>query len=107
MARTAKKQLPIYDGGVLLAADANSINFTGSVSGNVDGGGNVTQNITGGSAGTPVNNEIVSGSVNTYTLAYTPVAGSLIVFARGQLLYPTSGYTLSGNIITTLDTWSA
>ncbi len=54
-----------------------------------------------------VDNEVVSGSGTTFTLANTPVAGSEHVFANGQRLYPTTDYTIAGAVITTILTWSA
>jgi hypothetical protein len=60
-----------------------------------------------GSAGTSVYNEVVSGSGNTFTLAHTPIAGTVRVYERGQRILPTINYTLTGSIITTVDTLSA
>ncbi len=54
-----------------------------------------------------VDNEIVSGNNNTFTLANTPVAGSVKVYAAGQRLYPGVGYTISGTVITTTFSWSS
>ena len=54
-----------------------------------------------------VYNEVVSGSGTTFTLAHTPKAGLLTVFERGQKILPTTGYTISGAVITTVDTLSA
>lgn len=56
---------------------------------------------------TAVYNEVVSGSANTFTLAHTPVTGTLRVYANGQRLLPTTDYTLSGAIITTISAWDA
>lgn len=106
MARTQKKSLPIYDGGVLLVADANSINFAGSVVGTVDANGNVTETITGGSGTSAVFGEVVSGSVTTFTLAHTP-AGTISLAANGQVLTLGTDYTISGAVITTSSSWSA
>jgi hypothetical protein len=55
-------------------------------------------------ANTGVYNEVVSGTGTTFTLAHTPVSGTLRVYVRGQRILPTSGYTLTGAIITTVDT---
>lgn len=61
-----------------------------------------------GGSGTPVYNEAVSGSATTWTLAHTPVAGTLRLYANGQRL--TEGalndFTLSGTTITTNLSWS-
>lgn len=53
-----------------------------------------------------VDNEVVSGSGTTYTLANTPVAGSQHVYAARQRLYPTTDYSISGATITTIATWA-
>lgn len=58
-------------------------------------------------ANTGVYNEVVSGSSTTFTLAHTPVTGTLRVYVRGQRILPTTGYTLTGAIITTVDTLAA
>jgi hypothetical protein len=49
-----------------------------------------------------VDNEIVSGSATTFTLANTPIAGSVHVYGNGQRLTPGIGndYTISGSTIT-------
>lgn len=59
------------------------------------------------SSETQVYNEVVAGSGTTFTLAYTPIAGTVRVYARGQRLTLTTNYTISGAIITTVDTWAA
>lgn len=54
-----------------------------------------------------VDNEVVSGSGTTFTLAATPVAGSEHVFANGQRLTPGGvDYTIAGAVITTITSWS-
>lgn len=108
MARTeGAKSIAIYDDEVLLVEGVNSINFTGAgVVGSVDGDGNVTETIDGGSSsGTTVFGEVVSGNVNTFTLAHTPM-GTISLSANGQVLNLTTDYTISGSTITTLATWS-
>lgn len=42
----------------------------------------------------------VDGSNTTFTLAHTPVSGSLMLFRDGQLMKEGDDYTLSGNTIT-------
>lgn len=109
MARTARKRLRIYDQGVLLSNDANSIDFSGAgVSGSVDGNGNVTENIPGGGSGGAniIFGEVVAGSSTTFTLAHTPV-GTISLVANGQALTLTVDYTIVGAVITTLSPWSA
>lgn len=56
--------------------------------------------------GTPVYNEVVSGSGTSFTLANTPTAGSVRLYAQGQRLVPTTNYSISGANITTTDSWS-
>lgn len=59
--------------------------------------------------GTPVYNEIVSGSGTTFTLAHTPLAGTVRLYAGGNSepqtgrLAPTTDYTVSGAVITMLN----
>jgi hypothetical protein len=59
--------------------------------------------------GTPVINEVVSGSGTSFTLANTPVSGSLRLYGAGQRLTPGAGndYTISGVTITTVNSYSA
>ena len=109
MARTAgKKKIAIYDEGVLLLDDADSLNFTGSgVSGAVSSGKNIDETIPGGGgSGNVVFGEVVSGNTNTFTLAHTP-AGTISLSANGQVLNLTTDYTIVGATITTVNPWSA
>jgi len=61
--------------------------------------------------GTPVYNEIVSGSATTFTLAHTPVSGTVRLYAGGNAepqtgrLLPGAGndFTISGAVITMLN----
>ena len=59
--------------------------------------------------GTPVENEVVSGSGTSWTLANTPVSGSVKLWAGGIRLTPGAGndYTISGSTITTASSYSA
>jgi len=59
--------------------------------------------------GTPVINEVVSGSGTAFTLAHTPVVGSVKLFGAGARLTPGAGndYTISGATITTVNSYSA
>ncbi len=62
----------------------------------------------GGSGNNFVYNEIVAGSGTTFTLAHNPVAGLYSIYAQGQLLLPLGvDYTISGAVITTVNTWVA
>lgn len=59
-----------------------------------------------GGSGTAVNNETPSGAFDgvntTFTLAHTPLAGTLLLFLNGQFQHPgvSADYTLSGDTIT-------
>lgn len=59
----------------------------------------------GGGGDNFIDSELVGGSANTFTLARTPVTGSVHVYAIGQRLYPGDGYTISGAVITTVLSW--
>ena len=54
-----------------------------------------------------IDNEIPTGTINgtntTFTLAYTPMAGTLHLVRDGQELYVTDDYTISGATITMLE----
>lgn len=58
--------------------------------------------------GVPVENEVVSGSGTSWTLANTPVSGSVKLYAGGIRLNPGAGndYTISGSSITTAASYS-
>lgn len=60
-----------------------------------------------GTSGTAVYNEVVSGSGTSWTLAHTPVSGTLLLYANGQRLTPTTDYSLSGATITTVTSWAS
>jgi hypothetical protein len=59
--------------------------------------------------GTPVENEVVSGSGTSWTLANTPVSGSVKLWGGGSRLTPGGGndYTISGATITTANSYPA
>ncbi len=61
-----------------------------------------------GSSGsvTYYDNEVVAGSGTSFTLANTPSAGSVHVYALGQRLVPITDYSISGSVITTVFPWS-
>jgi hypothetical protein len=61
------------------------------------------------SGGTPVENEVVSGSGTSWTLANTPIAGSVKVWGAGVRLTPGAGndFTISSGTITTSNSYSA
>ncbi len=59
------------------------------------------------SGGTVIENELVAGSGTTFTLANTPIAGSVKLYAARNRIYPTTDWTIVGTVITTVLTWSA
>jgi len=57
--------------------------------------------------GNMVTGETVSGNGTSFTLAYTPVTGTLAIYANGQRLSVATGdYTVSGKNINTANSWS-
>ena len=56
------------------------------------------------SSGVVVDNEIVSGSGTSFTLANIPSVGPAL-YGLGQRLFPNSDYTISGVTITTTNSW--
>ncbi len=95
-------QLLIKQGGVEKGR-APTLNFTGATVTTSGQGNNAVMNIAM-AGGTSVVGELVSGSGTTYTLANTPTAGTVAVYARGQRYF---NFTISGAVITTGDTWAA
>lgn len=67
----------------------------------------ITANAGGG--GTQVDNEVVSGSGTTFTLANTPLSGTVQLYGEGQRLTPGVGndYTISGKVITTANSFGS
>lgn len=59
--------------------------------------------VAGGVSGSTIS-ETPTGAINgtntTFTLSYTPIAGSLLLPLNGLYLFPSIGYTISGNILT-------
>lgn len=53
-----------------------------------------------------INNEVVSGSGTSFTLASTPIVGSVKVYAGRNRLYPTTDYSITGASITTVLSWA-
>lgn len=56
-----------------------------------------------GTSNTFVENEVVAGSGTAFTLAATPVSGSVKLYANGQRLFLTTDYTIIAAAITTVD----
>ena len=63
----------------------------------------VLVNNVGGATGTPIVGEVLTGALgqNTFTLAHTPIAGTLIVFGEGgqQLSVNRGDYTVVGTTV--------
>lgn len=60
------------------------------------------QNLPAFIAGAMVTSEVLGGSGTSFTLANTPVAGTLILFGSGVFLTNTVDYTVSGVTVTIL-----
>lgn len=122
------RQTAIKASGVLVGTGINTLNFVGAtatkvgdgseVSITTSGSGQVNSIVAGtgisvnstdpanpiitntGTAPSFVDNEVVSGSGTTFTLANTPIVGSVHVHGEGQRLTLTIDYTISGAVIT-------
>jgi len=89
----------------VLIGISSSLNFTnGTVS--IDGNGVVSYTAPESGGASEVNNEIVSGSGTSFTLANTPQTGTVKLYGAGQRLTPGAGcdYTISGATITIIQT---
>lgn len=64
---------------------------------------NISISSTGGTGGTAVDSEIPSGSGTSFTIAHTPVAGTLRVFRGGARQTNTVDYTFTGTTITLIN----
>ena len=96
--------ITIKDEGVTLTSNATSIDFVGAgVTGTVLGS-TVTETIPGGTGAVTVVGETPSGVIDgnnvTFTLANTPIAGTLALYNGGGRLKVTEDYTLVGLTIT-------
>lgn len=106
MARTAKKKIALYDGGVLLSDDIDGLDFAGAgVTTSIESLNPfvVKETIPGGGAtNTYVYGETVSFTGTSGTLTHTPVAGTLSLYRGGarQQLGGGNDYTISGATIT-------
>lgn len=69
--------------------------------------GRILVDVSGGTGNAFTYNEIVSGSGTTFTLANTPISGLYAIYGQGQRLYPTTDFTISGAVITTVNSWLA
>lgn len=63
--------------------------------------------ITSAGGNTFIDNEVVSGSGTSFTLANTPIAGTVHVFGLGQRLKLTTDYSISSTTITTVGTFNS
>lgn len=109
--------LPLANGGTgsnLSDPGADRIGFWDDSAGTftwltVGSGLSITDTTISASGGgvTFVDNEVADGSGTSFTIANTPTAGSVHVYARGQRLKLTDQYTISGTTITTALSWSA
>ncbi len=98
----------VLQSGTLKVQTASAMNFKGSGAPTITIGSNGVTNLdfpSGGSASF-VENEIVSGNGTSFTLANTPVAGSVHLYAGRNRLYPTTDYSITGTAITTVLTWT-
>ena len=97
--------LIIQDEGVKLNPHVTTLNFIGDAVAATYAGNGVINVSIAGSSGTPVDNEIPTGTIDnanvTFTLTQSPSpAGSLRLYLQGQLQILSVDYTLSGNTIT-------
>lgn len=64
-------------------------------------------NLVVGSSVTPVSGETPTGTINgtnpTFTIAHTPISGSVSVFINGLMERPTTDWTISGTTLTMID----
>lgn len=115
---TSGSGLPVTSGGVFTALGLKAPLASPALTGTPTAptatvGTNTTQiattafvlaNSGGLSASNFVFNEIPSGTINgsnvTFTLANTPTTGKVTLYKNGQLLAPTTDYTISGSTIT-------
>lgn len=97
------------DEGVTVVNPATSMDFVGAgVTTTNPSPGKASVAIPGGSGGNAVYGELPTDNANgTYTLAHTPIAGTVIVYKNGarQNVGAGNDYTISGSTITRLDTY--
>lgn len=91
--------------GITPVVNVTTIDFTAGATVTNAGGGTVNVSISGAS-NSFVDNEVVSGSGTTFTLANTPIVGSQHVYANGQRLTPTADYTIAAAVITMVSSWA-
>jgi hypothetical protein len=96
----------VKDEGTVISKLLRSLNFVGAgVQATTDQNGNITVTVSGGAAANESNGETLtdSGNHTTFTFAHAPKAGGVRnVWQQqtGQLLSPTTDYTVSGSTLT-------
>lgn len=100
MARTAKTNIKIQNGGLLLGSSFDTLNFNTGISG-IDSGSGVVEVDATGSGGAFAGSQEKStttpnGVVTTFTFAHPPK----IIFWNGAMQTITDDYTVSGSTIT-------
>lgn len=97
------KPINIKDEGITIASDIDTLNFVGSIVTPTVIGSEVTETFTVSGSGNSISSEEVpSGSGTVFTLANTPITGTLRVYRGGARQQEGVGndFTLSGDTIT-------
>lgn len=105
MARTAKKKIVIKDEGVIIADDADSIDFVGDGVSGVSILEAVTETISGSGTSLVAYAEVPSGTVDgvnkIFTLTHTPATSSNVLIAlQGITQNNGTDFTVSGTTVT-------
>lgn len=105
MARTARKKIAVYAGGILVSDDIDSLDFEGDGVSTTVLGNAITATIPGGggSGHTEVfaENLTTQGPGTSFTLAHTPVTGTVRLYRGGsRQAVAASDYSISGTGIT-------
>lgn len=98
MARTAKKKIAIFDEGVEITPDADSIDFTGSglsASGDPD----VTVNGTGGGSGS-LGELAATGAKDDTNREFTFASKPVVIIVNGSSYRENRGWTWNGGTLT-------
>lgn len=96
--------LKVLDEGLTVVNPANSMDFVGGgVAATNGGNGKATITIAGGTGAAEVTNEVIHDNGDgTYTLANTPISGTLHVYKNGVSMQPSIDYTITGAVVTSL-----
>lgn len=98
----------IKDEGITILNPANSIDFVGTGVTATAVGSTASVNIPGGGSTTEVRNEVPTDHGDgTFTLAHSPLPGTLIFFKNGIRMLLTGQYSVSGTTITLVDAYEA